>query len=82
MSAVLRVLIFAALILLATGVRSRADDLPCPPKHYFCLEARLAFKTWGVPRVVAKARACGWTSDEIDEARKCLSKTQAKERQP
>lgn len=61
----------AALILLATGINAHAADLPCPPKSYACWEARLAFNYFGVPRVVAKAKACGWSREEIAEALKC-----------
>lgn len=49
-----------------------ADDLPCPPKYYFCWQAKAVFSKFGTSRVVGKARACGWSKDEIAEAMKCL----------
>lgn len=51
-----------------------ADDAPCPPKNYFCWEAKLVFQHYGVDRVVAKAKACGWTQAEIASALKCRKK--------
>lgn len=57
-----------ALLLPLSG---HAAELPCPPKHYFCWQANWAFKQYGVSRVVAQAKACGWTRQEIAEALKC-----------
>jgi hypothetical protein len=48
-----------------------ADDPLCPPKYYFCWQAKLVFKKYGVPRVVAQAKACGWSKEEIAEALAC-----------
>lgn len=62
--------VVALLILFAISV-ARAADLPCPPKSYFCWQANMAFNKYGVSRVVAKAKACGWTKEEIAEALKC-----------
>lgn len=51
-----------------------AADEPCPPKYYFCWQAKLVFKQYGTSRVVAKAKACGWTRDEIADALRCNTK--------
>lgn len=62
--------ITAALIFLC--VPSIAYAEPCPPKRYFCWQAKLAFEAYGVDRVVAKARACNWNERQIKDAMKCL----------
>lgn len=62
---------FILLLVVALTTRAQAEELPCPPKHYFCWQANWAFEKYGVPRVVAKAKVCGWTREEISEALKC-----------
>jgi hypothetical protein len=68
-NAIIGAIAFAALLVLSSA--ALADDVPCPPKQFFCWEAKWAFGKYGVSRVVAKARACGWTPEEISEALKC-----------
>jgi hypothetical protein len=62
--------IIAAVIVLVFGIAAARAE-PCPPKLYACFEANWAFNHYGVRRVVAKARACGWTEKQIEEALKC-----------
>ncbi len=61
-------------LLVTLAAPAFADDLPCPPKLYACWQANLAFEKWGVPRVVAKAKTCGWSSPRIAEALKCRAR--------
>lgn len=65
----LRCVLMITLAVLSSA--ARADDLPCPPKYYFCWQAKIVFSKYGVSRVVAKAKACGWNAAEIAEAVKC-----------
>lgn len=67
----MKLMIILVFMVLAWLTGAKADDAPCPPKHYFCWEARWAFSHYGVSRVVSKAKACGWTREEIAEALKC-----------
>lgn len=60
--------IFAVVLILFATL---AHAEPCPPKLYACFEANWAFNHYGVRRVVAKARACGWTEKQIEEALQC-----------
>jgi hypothetical protein len=63
--------LLALAIALLWPLSGLADDTLCPPKLYFCSQANWAFQKYGVSRVVAKAKACGWTREEIAEALKC-----------
>ncbi len=60
-------LIAAFVMLFATLAHAE----PCPPKRYFCWQAKLVFEAYGVERVVAKARQCGWPDSRISEAKRC-----------
>jgi hypothetical protein len=64
-------LLFLILLVFAWLTGAKADDLPCPPKYYFCWQAKIVFNKYGTGRVVSKARACGWTREEIGEVLKC-----------
>jgi hypothetical protein len=61
----------ALAVALLWPLSGHAAELPCPPKHYFCWQAKIIFNKYGVSRVVAKAKACDWTREEIATALKC-----------
>lgn len=59
-------------VLFLWSVPAHAAELPCPSKHYFCWQVKLAVSTFGEPAVRAKAKQCGWTDKKIADAEKCL----------
>jgi hypothetical protein len=65
------VLAVALMIVLATRPANAAGS-PCPPKHYFCWQVRVAAATFTEAALEDRARACGWTEAQILAARRCL----------
>ena len=63
------VFLTACALLMLAG-KARSAELPCPSKRHSCTMIKTAIATVGEDFVIAKAKSCGWSDQEIEETRR------------
>jgi hypothetical protein len=68
-SRLLAVFLALAVLVMFAG-KARSNELPCPSKRHSCVMIKTAIATVGEDFIVAKARSCGWSDQDIEETKR------------